>query len=171
MKSLVVYSTRTGNTRKLAQALYEMLPEPKDLFSIETAPSPDGYDFIALGFWVDRGTADHATLQYIEKIKGKKVGIFGTSGAFPDSDHTRECMESVTQLLAGNAVLGGFICQGRIDPAVARKMDRLAPEDETAPNRPDRIAEAARHPNEKDLQNLRAAFAAMLKRLEGGTHE
>lgn len=167
MKSLVVYSTRTGNTQKLARAVFEILPEPKDLFPVEKAPPPEAYDFIAVGFWVNQGTADDKVRQYMARIKGKQVGVFGTSGAFPDSAHVKACMDSVSQLLDGNEVMGGFVCQGSIAPAVVRKMDQFAPDDEPAPNRPDRIEEARRHPDDKDLQNVRTAFTAILKRMEG----
>ncbi len=72
MKSLVVYSSKTGNTEMVAQAVYEALPEPKAIYAVKEAPPPDGYDFIAMGFWVDRGTADARARKYMEKIKGKE---------------------------------------------------------------------------------------------------
>ena len=40
MKSLVVYSSRTGNTEKVARAIHEILPAPCDIHSVETAPDP-----------------------------------------------------------------------------------------------------------------------------------
>lgn len=31
MKSLVIYFSQTGNTKKVAEAIYEALPQPKEL--------------------------------------------------------------------------------------------------------------------------------------------
>ena len=47
MKSLVVYSSQTGNTRKLAEAVFEGLTGDKALYPVEEAPDPSGYGFIA----------------------------------------------------------------------------------------------------------------------------
>ena len=54
MKSLVVYSSKTGNTKKVAEAIYDALPEPKSIHPVEDTPSVDGVDFLVLGFWVDK---------------------------------------------------------------------------------------------------------------------
>ena len=52
MNSLIVYSSNTGNTKKLAQAVYDSLTGSKELYPITEAPDPAGYDFVALGFWL-----------------------------------------------------------------------------------------------------------------------
>ena len=49
MKSLVVYSSQTGNTRKLAKAVFEALPGEKTLYPVDEAPDPSDYGFIAVG--------------------------------------------------------------------------------------------------------------------------
>ena len=89
MKILVVYSSKTGNTKKIADAIFEILPEPKEIYSVQDAPPPEGYDFIAAGFWVNKGTADNAAQKYMKTIKGKKVGLFATLGAYPNSIFNR----------------------------------------------------------------------------------
>ncbi len=164
MKSLVVYSSRTGNTRKVAEAIFEILPEPKQIFPVEEAPPPDVFDFIAIGFWVNRGTADQKAADYMKNLKNMRVGVFGTLGAYPDSDHAETCMKRVRAMLEGNEFLGGFLCQGKVDPDVVEKMSRLAPEAHPmTEERRNRIEEAKNHPNERDFQNAQAAFAAMIR--------
>ena len=116
MKSLVVYSSRTGNTQKVAQAIYDALPEPKDIFSAKKAPDPSGYDFLALGFWVDKGTANAGSAKYMETVKNKKIGLFGTLGAYPDSDHAKQCMKKAKALVQGNEILGGIFMPGQGGP-------------------------------------------------------
>lgn len=39
MKSLVLWSSRTGNTKAIAEAVYEALPDEKDIFEEGRQPS------------------------------------------------------------------------------------------------------------------------------------
>jgi len=166
MKSLIVYSSRTGNTRKVAEAIFELWPEPKEIHPVETAPPPDGFDFIAMGFWVNEGNADQKARIYMQSLSGKKIALFGTLGAYPDSDHARNTLEKIKTELAGNDILGGFMCQGRVDPDVADKIKKIAPEPVSGePRKRNRIIEAEYHPDEKDLANARIAFSAVLQKL------
>ena len=165
MRSLLVYSSKTGNTRKLAEAIGEIMPAGADFYPIEEAPLPDSYDFIVLGFWVDRGTADQKTLAYIEKIEDKAVAFFATLGAYPDSEHAKNVVERVTGLLgAKNRVLDHFICQGKIDPGLTEKFKELPPEHPHAmtPERMARHQEASKHPNQQDLQQAREIFQRVI---------
>lgn len=58
MKTLVVYSSRTGNTEKLARAIAGALGPDCTLSRAEDAPPPEKFDFIAFGFGVYRGWPD-----------------------------------------------------------------------------------------------------------------
>ena len=164
MKNLIVCSSKTGNTNKIAEAIFDILPEPKELFSVEDAPSPDLYDFIAVGFWVNRGMADEKAQEYMKKIKGKKVGIFATLGAYPNSAHARDVLNWARQILDGNDVLGEFICQGKIDPDILDKMPKDGVHAMT-PERKIRIEEAKKHPNETDCLYAQEAFREIMKNM------
>lgn len=164
MKCLVVYSSMTGNTRRVAEAVYDVLPDPKEIYPVENAPEPDEYDLIALGFWVVHGTADEKIQRYILKIKHKKVGLFGTSGDYPDSEHTRAAVRHVESLFEDNHLLGTVMCQGKIDDSFADELDVVAPASKDAsPAEHHRLTEARHHPDEADLNIVQTAFTAMLK--------
>ena len=166
MKSLVVYSSRTGNTQKVARAIYEALPEPKEIFSAKEAPDPSAYDFLALGFWVDKGTVNAGSARYMKSVTGKKIGLFGTLGAYPDSDHARQCMEKARQMVQGNDILGEFLCQGKVDPDLIKMMEikmKDDPHHSMTPERRARLEEAAKHPDKKDLADARALFAELVQ--------
>ena len=111
---------------------------------------PDA-DVLALGFWVRRGQPDAMSQAVWRKLRGKSVFYFGTLGAWPSSAHARRCREVAEQVLHenGNRCLGGFLCQGRVDPNIialsARKGTHPLTEERRA-----RLAEAARHPDEAD---------------------
>lgn len=164
MKSLVVYSSKTGNTQRVAQAIYDVLPQPKTISRVEDAPPADGFDFIALGFWVDKGTADKKAQKYMSGMKKCKVGVFGTLGAYPDSDHAKQSMKKATSLLHGNEVIGTFLCQGKVDPVLVRMMAETMKDDphhSMTPEREARLKEAAKHPDKTDLENAADIFGAM----------
>lgn len=168
MKSLVVYSSRTGNTRMIAEAIHSVMPESTEIFAVENAPDPAGYDFIALGFWVDKGAPDDAMARYMDNVQGKSVGLFGTLGAWPDSDHARESMQKAVACVGGNQVLGTFLCQGKVDPKLLEAMAKMGgtnPHPMTEERRA-RIEEAAKHPDETDCENARKVFAGIMRRLE-----
>jgi flavodoxin len=167
LKSLVVYSSKTGNTRKVAEAIYDILPDGREKFPVEEAPPADGYDFVAVGFWVDKGAPDQKATAYMKTLSGSTVGLFGTLGAKPDSDHARECVRKAVDLVDGNRVMGSFLCQGRIDPAVVEMMKQHA--SDIHPMTAERMANiqaAESHPDETDLANARTAFEQMVRELQ-----
>lgn len=59
MKICIVYSSITGNTRTVAEALAAVSGVP--CFPVRDAPDPADYDLLALGFWVRLGQADART--------------------------------------------------------------------------------------------------------------
>ena len=71
MKSCIIYSSVTGNTRKVAEALAAASGAP--CFPVREAPDPDDYDLLALGFWVRLGQADARAQGYMRRVLGKKV--------------------------------------------------------------------------------------------------
>lgn len=162
MKALIVYSSKTGNTRKVAEAIHAVMPAGTEIFPVENAPDPAGYDFVAVGFWVDKGTANSEMQPYLAKVRGKKVGVFFTLGASPESEHAKKSCEAAIALLGeGCEVSAKFWCQGAIDPKLTAWMSKLPPEHPHAPN-PERVRrweEAARHPDDADIKAAQAAFA------------
>ena len=165
MKSLIVYSSRTGNTRAVAEAVHSVFPEPCRITPVEEAPDPGAYDFIAVGYWVDKGMPDKKARAYMKTIKGKKVGLFGTLGAYPDSEHADDCRAKAMALMAGNGVLGQFLCQGKIDPNVLEMMAKMASDHHPmTEERKARIEEAKKHPNEADFSAARQMFKEIFEK-------
>ncbi len=172
MKYMVVYSSKTGNTKMIAKAINKALPEESEVFSVQNAPEPNDYDFIAIGGWVDKGMPDAAMQNYMNKIKNKNVGIFMTLGAYPDSQHAKDSMQKARQLLKDNDILCEFICQGKVDPQLIKRMREMTKNNPYHPHamneeRKARLAEAAKHPNQLDCQNAAEAFAKIFENIQG----
>lgn len=168
MKTLIVYSSLTGNTKKVAEAIKEVFGDEADLFSVEEKPDARAYDLIAVGFWVDRGTADKKAQAYITELREKKVALFATLGAYPDSEHARKSMQNAGALLnASNQLLGTFICQGKVNGNLMEKFKDL-PQGHPHAMTPERIArhrEAAKHPDEVDLRKAKAIFSVVREKV------
>lgn len=165
MKSLIVYSSVTGNTKKVAEAIAAPLTGTTDLFPVETAPPAADYDVIAVGFWVDRGTADQKAQGYLRTIHNKKIALFGTLGAYPDSEHAAKSMSNAAALLAAdNELVGTFICHGKVTPRLVDKFKNLPASHPHAmtSEREARHREAAKHPDANDLQKAQAWFTQIL---------
>ena len=170
MKALVVYSSRTGNTRKIAEAIAAVLPGC-EIHPVESAPAPEGYDLVAVGYWVDKGMPDAQAKAYLETVRDAKVALFGTLGAWPDSEHARDCIRKSEALLKeperGNTVMGSFICQGKVDPRVVEMMNKVAADvHPMTPERKARLEEAARHPDDTDRARAKEYFLAFAVRAE-----
>ena len=59
MKSIVIYSSLTGNTKQVAEAITSVLPSGTPCVSMKELPSDIAfYDLVFAGFWVDKGTAN-----------------------------------------------------------------------------------------------------------------
>lgn len=149
-------------------SILKVMPAETSIYSVENAPSPEEYAFIALGYWVDRGGPDASVKEYMTKIAGKKVCLFGTLGAYPDSDYAQKAMTNARVAIeTKNEVVGEFICQGKIDPRLIDKFKSLPPEHPHAmtPERIKRHQEAAKHPNEEDFVAAQTYFRQVVARL------
>lgn len=75
----IIFSSMTGNTRKLADKIHEILPkESCDYFGTADAQGIKS-ELLYIGFWTDKGNADSDTLDFLSKLKNKKIFLFGTA--------------------------------------------------------------------------------------------
>lgn len=167
-RALIVYSSRTGNTRKLAEAIESVMPKDTDLFAVEVAPPPDIYDLLTVGFWVDDGNADEKTQQYLRKVRDKKVALFATVGASADSEHAKKSMENARKLLdKSNTYLGEYICQGKVDSQWAEQLqssdDRY--EAMSSSGLAEMVKGSEEHPSEEDLAQAIKVFKKIVQDL------
>jgi flavodoxin len=85
MKTCVVYFSRTGNTKRLAQAIADMAKVPLyDLSSTDPAATGN-FDLLILGTPVEGASPTKEAMAYISNmptVQGKKVIIFCTYRLF-----------------------------------------------------------------------------------------
>lgn len=167
MEVLVIYSSKTGNTKKVAEAIYESIPYEKTLSKVEDNPDFNDFDIILIGGWVDRGVIDKKAMDYIKNLNNKKVGYFITIGAYPDSDHAKSVLEKTSKLIQeNNELIGHYICQGKIDPKLTEMFKKFPSDHPHAMNeeRRKRHEIASKHPDKDDLINAKNTFLDLLEK-------
>ena len=62
-KTLVVYSSLTGNTKAVGEKIFEIIEGEKNIISVDDVKNIniDEFNRIIVGFWVDKGSADKKT--------------------------------------------------------------------------------------------------------------
>lgn len=151
MKTLLVYSSKTGNSKKLADTMFDNLTGEKEIFSVEDAPDPDGYDLIAVAFWFQAGKPDPKTQEYLAKITSQKVVLAATHGAAKNSAHSQNGMKFAADLIPNAQVVATYSCQGEVNPEF---MKKAAAKPEPPPWLSD--AETAKgHPDATDIKELK----------------
>lgn len=165
MKVLIAYSSKTGNTRKLAEALHLALPNA-DLCPMGSMPNLEQYDMVFAGFWVEGGNANSNARKGLQQLSGLPVALFATLGAYPDTQHAADSLKAAASQIPNGNVVDTFICQGAIDPNMIEWMNQLPQDAENAPTESRRRLwdDAASHPDEKDLQAVSDWAVAVLEK-------
>ena len=122
----IVFSSLTGNTKKLADAIYETLPRDKcDYFGTNDLQVPQS-DVCYIGFWTDKGNADQKTLELLSKLKNKKIFLFGTAGFGGSDAYFEKILGQVKQSIdASNTVIGEYMCQGKMPQSVRERYVKM----------------------------------------------
>lgn len=91
-KAIVIYNSRSGNTKKVATKIAEGLGA--DLVSYKEIPNLKNYDLMVFGTWLIMSTISPAGKKFMKKLdsaamKGKKAALFITAGS-PDQSMKRK---------------------------------------------------------------------------------
>lgn len=160
MKYAIVFSSRTGNTQQLAQALRDALPQEDCLYFGPPDPAALQAPVLFVGFWTDKGSCDSDTAAFLEQLDGQTVFLFGTAG-FGGTPAYFASIQAAAQkhLPASVKVAGAYLCQGKMPLAVRRRYEAM----EDSPRRTmmlENFDRALSHPDQADLDGLTAAVRA-----------
>ena len=120
MKILVAYMSLSGNTKKIAQAIYGEIRVDKDIRELKDVDQLKDYDFAFIGFPMHGfGAPDEIKSFFQEKGSGLKVALFVTHGAPEDYQGLPPWLEVCRQAAVGVEVIDLFNCQGELAQYVA----------------------------------------------------
>ena len=168
MTCAIVYSSRTGNTKRLAEAIEASLQPQGCLYVGPPDEAALAADRLFIGFWTDKGRCNQEITDFLKTLKGKEVFLFGTAGFGGSQEYFDKILSSVQKRLgASNTVIGTYMCQGKMPQSVRKRYVKMKNSPLPIPN-VDKMIEnfdtAVSHPDETDLQKLKYAVAQCIKR-------
>ena len=157
----ILFSSMTGNTKELADAIREILPEETlDYFGLCKDADPQS-EILYIGFWTDKGTADERTLDFLKQLHGKSIFLFGTAGFGGSKEYFDKILKKTEHSLdKSNTVFGCYMCQGKMPMSVRQRYEEMKKQPIHLPNL-DALIEnfdnALSHPDAEDLERLKQA--------------
>jgi flavodoxin len=117
MKTLVYYYSESGNTEKLAKAIYEGLDATEnEIAKISEEKNLDDYDLIFIGFPVHGSSVPPKAEKCIKGIpEGKMLAFFGTHGSFRGGPLSVSAFHYAITLAPKANVIGTFGCRGEVN--------------------------------------------------------
>jgi len=159
MKALVVYYSETGNTQKVAQAIYEAIDIEKEIKPVAEATTGEGFDIIFCGFPVHAHSVPAKAANFIKQLSaGQKVAFFSTHGSLRGGQLPKQAFEHAIGLAAKANILGHFGCRGQVNQKVIEMLLK-SPEHKAWG---EEAQSAAGHPDEHDLADARTFAMEML---------
>lgn len=156
MKTLIIYSSQTGNTKLVCEKAFEFLKNEKNIVPIEEIETInlDEYDNIIIGTWIDKATADAKAKKFINSLVDKKLYFIGTLAASLSSDHAKKCFNNLSKLCSKkNNFIDGVLARGKVSDDLKEKFTKFPLNiiHKFVPNIKEIIDEAQSHPNDSDF--------------------
>ena len=159
MSYAIVYSSKTGNTKILAETLHDCLPQADCCYFGSPNPAAMEADTLYVGFWTDKGQADESTLDFLKQLHGKSIFLFGTAGFGGSKEYFDKILKKTEHSLdKSNTVFGRYMCQGKMPQSVRERYVKMK-ENPEHPDNIDALIEnfdkALSHPDSDDLERLK----------------
>jgi flavodoxin len=120
MKVLVTYFSQTGNTKKLADSIFEAIESSeKEILPIQEVKAVEGYDIIFIGFPVQSHSVPGKAEAFVKSLpEGQKVAYFATHGSMRGGELAITAFYNALSISKNAVVLGTFGCQGRVNQKI-----------------------------------------------------
>jgi len=124
MNTLVTYYSRTGNTRKIAEAIFEEIGGQKTIMPIDEVSNVDQYDILFIGSPIEQHGLTKTVRDFLrEKALERKVALFITHSAPEGTDSAKTYVAESKELAQElTDLLGIFNCQGELSEMIANHM-------------------------------------------------
>ena len=160
MNYQVVFTSKTGNTKKIAEVIYISIDSSnKSIYELEPGKVDYSADVYFVGFWINRGSCSIDILNMLSDMHGKKIALFGTCGSTNVSDYYKTIESEIDAFIPDDSeYLGMFLCQGKMPVQVREKYEELLkqnPSDQHAKAMIENFDNATNHPDSIDLENAK----------------
>ena len=155
----ILFSSNTGNTKLLAEAIRKALPAAYCDYFGDCMGSEPKSDMIYVGFWTNKGIADNNALNLLKTLRNKEVFLFGTAGFGGSEAYFKGILDKTKESLdASNTVVGEYMCQGKMPQSVRERYENMKQQPDHMPNIDAMIEnfdQALAHPDDNDLNALK----------------
>lgn len=125
MKVLVAYFSQTGNTKKVAEAIFHEIQAEKEVRELSKIDDLKGYDLAFVGFPIQNFGPPKKAKDFLEKHSGsRKVALFITHSAPEGSKALQGWLAKCKEAASEANLLGVFDCQGELAQNVRNAMLR-----------------------------------------------
>jgi flavodoxin len=166
MKALVTYYSQTGNTEKLARAIYEAIhvEVEKKLLPAQDVKGVEGYDIIFVGFPVQAHSVPAKLIPFFKNLPaGQKIALFCTHGSLRGGQLPKQAIEHAIGLASRAKILGTFGVRGKVDLKIIEALIKQAEHRAWA----EEAQGAHEHPSETDLADGKEFARGVLARIAG----
>jgi flavodoxin I len=162
MKALVTYYSATGNTEKVARAIYDTIHFAKELKPVHEVQDAKGFDIIFYGFPVRSHSVPAKAATFIKDLQeGQKIAFFSTHGSLRGGPLPKQAFEHAISLASKAKVLGHFGCRGKVDQALIDSLIKQIEHQTWA----EEAMGAVNHPDEHDLEDAKQFTLEILAKI------
>ena len=129
MKVLVTYVSRTGNTKKVAQAIFDQVKGTREMKELEQINTLEGYDLAFVGFPIEAYGPAKPAADFLQKhADGRNIALFVTHASPEDSPEMPGYLKGCRAAAAQANLVGVFDCQGELSEQIADFMTKSGDE-------------------------------------------
>lgn len=151
MKTAILYSSGTGNTEMLAKVIKEKYPSASYCGKVQDEAFDS--DLIFVGFWTMKFTCGSDIKKFLEKLKGKRIFLFGTAGYDNTDEYFKSILDSVKENIdQSNEIVGEYMSMGKVSATKKQSIQEL--DAKKYKTMEDKLAIGQDHPNQEDCKKL-----------------
>jgi flavodoxin len=153
MNYAVIYYSETGNTKLIADKIYETIDsDNKVIVDLKKDTNIPKADIYFVGFPIHQKNCGMHIVDALEQIESGKVALFATCGMNPTEKYRKKLEDALAVWLPDDAeYLGMFLCQGQTTKAQKEIFYNASPEYKDKMK--EMLDEGDYHPNSTDLDN------------------
>ena len=165
MKTLVTYFSQTGKTRQVAEAIFEAIPEGKEIKPFDEVESLDDFGLTFVGFPIIAfGPAPAGKDFLAQKANGKRIALFITHAAPEGQEGIGEWLDRCREAASQSELVGMFDCMGELSKEIADYL--LKSEDPMMRSFGERRGETLGQPDSTRLQKARDFDKEMIQKVK-----
>ena len=127
MKTLVTYLTVSGNTKKIADAIFEVIEMQKEIKPLDDVNDIEEYSLTFVGSPMHGFGLSDEVKEFLDKNgRNKNIALFVTHAAPEEAiEMLQPWLNSCKEAAAGTNLVGFFNCQGELSKEIADAMIKL----------------------------------------------